>query len=425
MENGIFNMEKTPKSLRLQLAICGRINAGKSTLLNLISGQEYAITSPERGTTTDVVEKTMELRPLGAAVLLDTAGMDDDSVLGSKRQERTARAIDRADAIMLVTVPGKWDEVENNILKMAKERKVPVVPVINFRETLPDDTFVQSVRQQTGVDPLCVCAADNSCRSKFLDRLTVTLLDLLPETLTTPAFLSDLLPEDSLVVLMTPIDSQAPKGRLIMPEVMAIRDALDGNAAVVVAKENAFPGIYRKLNITPALAVCDSQVVHKLIETTPGNIPQTTFSILMSRLKGDIEELAAGCAAIEKLRPGDKVLIAEACTHHAADNDIGKVQIPKLLQKKCGGELNFTFAAGADYPDNLEEYKLIVHCGGCMLNRRAMINRLRTAGEHGVPVCNYGMCISSCRGVIRKVLSPFPDALKRYCAELDNSGIKM
>ena len=225
----------------------------------------------------------------------------------------------------------------------------------------------------------------------------------------------------SLVVMMTPIDTQAPKGRLIMPEVMAIRDALDGNAAVVVAKESAFPEIYGKLNETPSLAVCDSQVVHRLIETTDEKIPKTTFSILMSRSKGDIVQFAAGTAAINGLQPGDKVLIAEACTHHAADNDIGKKQIPMLLEKKCGGKLNFTFSAGSDYPDKLNSFKLIVHCGGCMLNRKAMLNRLRTAADAGVPVTNYGMCISCCRGVIETVLSPFPEALERYHHELDNT----
>ena len=412
-------MNNTPKSFRLQLAICGRINAGKSTLLNLISGQDSAITSPERGTTTDVVEKSMELRPLGAAVLLDTAGVDDDSTLGAKRLEKTAKALDRADAVILVIAAGCWDEAENAILAMAKERKVPLLPVVNIRQEGVAEEFLMKVRSFTGTEPLKVCAVDTESRSEFLDRFTAALLELLPESLTAPPFLNDLIPENSLVVLMTPIDSQAPKGRLIMPEVTAIRDALDGNAAVVIAKEDAFPEIYRKLAEKPALAVCDSQVVHRMIETTDPSIPQTTFSILMSRLKGDINVFAAGCAAIESLQAGDRVLIAEACTHHAAGNDIGKVQIPKLLQKKCNSGLIIDFASGADYPENLAEYKLVIHCGGCMLNRRAMLNRLRTAGKAGVPVCNYGMCISACRGVIEKVLSPFPDALKSYQDALD------
>ena len=413
-------MEKTPKSLRLQLAICGRINAGKSTLLNLISGQSSAITSPERGTTTDVVEKVMELRPLGAAVLLDTAGVDDDSILGASRFQKTSSAIDRADAVILVLSPGCWDEAEKTVLKMAQERKTPILPVINFHQHKADDDFADAVKESTGTAPLQVNAANPECRDEFLGKFTSALLELLPESRIESVFLRDLLPDDALVVLMTPIDSQAPKGRLIMPEVMAIRDALDGNAAVVVAKENSFPEIYGKLNAKPSLAVCDSQVVHRMIETTPAEIPLTTFSVLMSRMKGDVEFFAEGCAAIAGLRPGSRVLIAEACTHHAADNDIGKKQIPALLENRCGGKLDFTFSAGADFPEDMAAFDLVVHCGGCMLNRKAMLNRLHKAAAAGVPVTNYGMCISFCRGVIERVLSPFPQALERYLSKLDN-----
>lgn len=209
-----------------------------------------------------------------------------------------------------------------------------------------------------------------------------------------------------------------------MPEVTAIRDILDGHAVAVVAREDAFPEIYHKLNAKPALAVCDSQVVDKMIATTPADIPQTTFSILMSRAKGDIVEFASGCAAINFLKPGSKVLIAEACTHHAGENDIGKVQIPGLLQKKFPG-IKIDFASGADYPEDLQNYQLLIHCGGCMLNRRAMLNRLRAARNAGVPVCNYGMCIASCKGVIEKVLSPFPEALQMYHNELDRMSKMM
>ncbi len=412
-------MENTPKSLRLQLAICGRINAGKSTLLNLISGQDHAITSPERGTTTDVVEKVMELRPLGPVVLLDTAGVDDDSKLGTQRFKKTSAAIDRADAVILVVPPGNWGDAEENICSMTLERKIPLLPVINYHDFPADENFTEFIQKKSGTSPIQIKAIESGKRADFLDRFTAALLNILPESLTTPAFLNDLVPENSLVVMMTPIDTQAPKGRLIMPEVMAIRDALDGNAAVVIAKENAFLEIYQKLNATPALAVCDSQVVHRLIDSTDEKIPKTTFSILMSRMKGDIELFAAGSAAIKSLKPGAKVLIAEACTHHAADNDIGKKQIPMLLEKSCGGKLDFTFYSGADFPENLNSFDLIVHCGGCMLNRRAMLNRLRIASAAGVPITNYGMCISFCRGVLEKVLSPFPAALKRYLDELD------
>lgn len=415
-------MDTTPKSLRLHLAICGRVNAGKSTLFNLISGQNHAITSPERGTTTDVVEKSMELRPLGAAVLLDTAGIDDDSTLGSQRMDKTVKAIDRADAILLVSAPGVWGEPEKLITRMAEERKIPVITILN----IPDGQMMSFEKENDqSASRITVCAANPENRDEFLEKLTGKLLELLPESRLDPPLLHDLFPENSLVVLMTPIDSQAPKGRLILPEVMAVRDILDGHSQVLVAREDAFPEIYRKLAVTPALVVCDSQVVHKMLATTPETIAQTTFSILMSRLKGDINEFAAGCAAVEFLRPGDRVLIAEGCTHHAAGNDIGKIQIPQLLEKKCGGKLHFSFNSGMDYPDDLSEYQLVIHCGSCMLNRRTVLNRLRLSRRAGVPVCNYGMCIAACRGVIRNVLSPFPDALKRYVKELDKLSNRM
>ena len=414
-------MENTPKSLRLQLAVCGRINAGKSTLMNLISGQDTAITSSERGTTTDVVEKVMELRPLGPAVLLDTAGVDDDSSLGELRLQKTRSAVNRADAVILTVNPGGWDDAEESILLMAKERQIPVLCVVNFHDRMADENFMALLNQKSSNPAIQVCAADRNARSEFLDRFTSALLNILPESRTVPAFLRDLIPPGSLVVMMTPIDTQAPKGRLIMPEVMAIRDALDGNAAAIVAKEDAFPEIYKKLNCTPALAVCDSQVVDKLISTTDKAIPRTTFSILMSRMKGDIEVFAAGTAAVSRLKPGSRVLIAEACTHHAADNDIGKKQIPMLLEKVSGGKLEFSFYSGADFPEDLASYDLVVHCGGCMLNRRAMINRLRFAVQNGVPVTNFGMCISYCKGVIETVLSPFPQALAKYREQLDKS----
>lgn len=402
-------MDSVSKSLRLHLVICGRINAGKSSLLNLISGQDIAITSPRRGTTSDVVEKTMELRPLGAVVVLDTAGIDDNSALGDKRLEKTAKAVDKADAVLLTVIPGIWDDTENTVVNMARERNIPLIVIANTRQ---DSPFAVMPPFEGKV--ISVCAVDPEQRTKFLDHLTATLIELLPESKLEQPFLHDLLPADSLAVLMTPIDSQAPKGRLIMPEVMAIRDILDGNAVCIVAKEDQFPSIYEKLTEKPALVVCDSQVVHRMINSTSPEIRQTTFSILMSRLKGDINEFAAGCAVIEKITPGDKILIAEACTHHADKNDIGKVQIPQLLEEKCGGKLNFNFCSGTDFPADIASYRLIVHCGGCMLNRRAMLNRLRTAARAGVPVCNYGMCIASCRGVIEKVLSPFPEALAAY-----------
>ncbi len=419
-------MEKTPKSLRLHLAISGRINAGKSTLFNLISGQDAAITSPERGTTTDVVEKNMELRPLGAAVLLDTAGIDDDSALGAQRFTRTVKACDKADAILLVVNPEIWGAPEETVVSAAKTRKIPVLPVINCKN---DDTvsekFIRQVHTAAGSPPLCVNAANQEARSAFLDRLTSALPEHLPDILTTPPLLRDLIPPASHIVLMTPIDLQAPRGRLILPQIQAIRDALDGDCTVTVAKETAFPEIYSRFAVKPDLVVCDSQAVKVMIATTPPDVPQTTFSILMARMKGDLQLLAAGCAAISGLQDNSKILIAESCTHHAGNDDIGRVKIPKLLTQKTGKKLDFHFASGADYPPDLASFALIVHCGGCMLNRKAMLNRLAAAQKAGVAITNYGMCISYCSGVLEKVLSPFPDVLKNYDNMLDKHRKKV
>ena len=413
-------MENTPKSLRLHLSITGRVNAGKSSLLNLISGQNTAITSPERGTTTDVVEKTMELRPVGPVVLLDTAGTDDSSMLGSLRVEKTIAAINRSEAIILVLRNNEWEEAEKQIVDLAKKRNIPLLSVINiFPGETVSENFAHLIRENSGSPPIVVNALDFNQRDVFLNKLTSALIEALPENAVSQTLLNGLLENDSLVLMMVPLDIQAPKGRLIMPQIQTIRDALDKNASVVIAKENAFPQIYSKLSIAPDLVICDSQAVDLMTKTTPAGIPHTTFSILMARLKGDLATFARGCAAIEKLRSGDKILIAEACTHHASDDDIGRKKIPALLKKKTNCDLHFDIASGLDYPQDLASYALIIHCGGCMLNSKAMLNRQQDAIAEKVPITNYGMCISACQGVIKEVLSPFEGALNAYLEELD------
>ena len=404
-------MITTPNSLRLQLALTGRSNCGKSTLLNLISGQDTAITSPQKGTTTDVVSKAMELRPLGAVLLLDTAGIDDDTALGDLRAAKSFQTLDRADVLIIVTTPGVWGEPEMQLVAEAGKRKVPVLTVINKCDTaLVTPEFAAAVAGSTGSEVLQTVAADREKREEFLNAFTAALLKLLPESLLPqPPLLRDLAAPGSLVVLMTPIDLQAPRGRLILPQIQAIRDALDGDCCCIIAKEDAFPAIYGRLKEAPALVVCDSQVVDLMIARTPENIPCTTFSILMARLKGDLEQFIQGVRAIETLQDGDRILIAESCTHHAADDDIGRVKIPALLRKKSGKELHFEVFSGSDFPAGLSDYKLVLHCGGCMLNRRAMLNRLQQIAAAGVPVVNYGMCISHCKGVLPRVLSPFQE----------------
>ena len=404
-------MQSTPRSLRIQIVFAGRANAGKSSLVNLLSGQDTAIISPTRGTTTDVVEKAMELRPLGPVLLLDSAGTDDDSELGALRVSRTWRAIEKADVLTIVTTPQIWGKDEQQLLELAKQRNIPAVAVINKCDTADiSDKFISLVTSQTNAAPITVNASDTTPgnRDRFVEAFVSVLLKRLPEEhFQSVPLLHDLLPERGHVVMMVPIDTQAPKGRLILPQVQAIRDALDGDAMCTVAKENMFPEIYSRFTTPPDLVICDSQVVKTMIDTLPPGIPCTTFSILMARLKGDLEQLIAGAKTIAALKENDKVLIAEACTHHAGTDDIGRVKIPALLQKKCNCKLDFEFFSGADFPADLSPYKLVVHCGGCMLNRRAMLNRLYHLANAQIPVVNYGICISFCTGVLDKVITPF------------------
>ena len=404
-------MQNTPKSLRLQMVFAGRINAGKSSLVNLLSGQNTAIISDRRGTTTDVVEKAMELRPIGPVLLLDSAGIDDTSDLGKLRVERTRQAISRADVMLLVTTPGIWQDDEKQLAADAKAHNIPVIPIINKCDTgVITPEFIAEIARSTDTPHIAVNASDDSVenRNSFIDQLIERLLKVIPaEFFQSVPLLHDLLPPGGMVLMMTPIDTQAPKGRLILPQVQAIRDALDGNAICTVAKEDAFPAIYSRFAQMPDLVICDSQVVKKMIDTLPPGVPCTTFSILMARLKGDLPQLIKGAEAISTLNEGDKILIAEACTHHAGNDDIGRVKIPMLLQKKCNCKLDFEFFSGADFPEDLTKYRLVVHCGGCMLNRQAMLNRLHKLAKAGIPVVNYGVCISCCTGVLDKVITPF------------------
>lgn len=413
---GVF-MESVPKSLRIQLVVVGRINVGKSSIVNLICDQNVAIASEEGGTTTDVVEKTMELRPLGPVLFLDTAGFDDKSKLGTRRLECTMRAINRADIIILVTVPNIWGDIENEIVEIAKKRHVGLVVLINKCDlTSPNFSFLKLIRAKSGSEPLCICAGEKkSERHQLLSMLTTSFLKKLPsDIISPPPLLDDLLPAGSNVILIVPIDLQAPKGRLIMPQMQAIRNALDLGTIVLVVKENQYSDALKNLKSPPALVVCDSQVVDYMEKQTPVQIPCTTFSILFARLKGDLETLAAGAAFIEKLNIGDKVLIVEACTHHPTTDDIGRMKIPRWLQEKVGGPLDINVASGSDYPTNLKDYNLIIHCGGCMLNRREVLRRLELAKLAQVPITNYGMAIAACKKVLERVLAPFPNALSAW-----------
>ncbi len=399
-------MQNTPNSLRLCVAVFGRTNAGKSTLFNLITGQENAITSPVPGTTADAVSKAMELRPLGPVLLIDTAGLDDHSrTLGEARAAAARRIYDRADVILLAVKAGQWGETEDEICAAARKRQIKVIPVITHADVhSPGEDFKAMLRQQTGFDPVISPAG----RDALLHSLREKLLAAAPDDfLSPPPLLGDLISPGDYVVMLTPVDKQAPAGRLILPQVQTIRDALDHGAVPMLCQEQTFPALLDTMKTPPALVICDSQAVMTMVKYTPENVPCTTFSILFARLKGDMPSCISGAEAIKKLRPGDRVLIAEGCTHHASDADIGRVKIPRLLEKSAGGPLNVSVYSGHDYPPDLAEYKLIIHCGGCMLNRRETLRRIALAHEAGVPITNFGMAIAACQGVLSRVSAVF------------------
>ncbi|MCQ2352401.1 MAG: [FeFe] hydrogenase H-cluster maturation GTPase HydF [Victivallaceae bacterium] len=401
-------MDGVPKSLRLQIALFGRANCGKSTLINKISGQDVSIVSPQPGTTTDVVEKTMELHPLGPAVFLDTAGFDDDSPLGALRIERTRKIFQRADVAILVTSPGIWGASEKEIVVAAKEHKIPIIVIINKCDEVPPSPDFSTLIRAEGISQIIPVSALYDNRDAILSALKAALLEVVPDDfLQNPPLLRNFITPGSLVVLIVPIDIQAPRGRLILPQVQAIRDALDGDSAVIVVKESQYAETLKKLNVSPDLVVCDSQVVDFMVANTPPEIPCTTFSILLAAAKGDIAILASGAEKIDQLQDGDRILIAEACTHHATSDDIGRVKIPRLIRQKTGKNLAFDVFSGHDFPENLTDYALVIQCGGCMIGRREILSRLQTAQKYHVPITNYGMAISACRGVLPRVMSVF------------------
>lgn len=388
---------------------------GKSSFLNMVAGQDVAITSSVPGTTTDVVEKTMELLPLGPVVFLDTAGMGDSSVLGEKRLEKTRKVFSRADVACLVTEAGVWGDFEEKVLKECRARDLPVIGVINKIDLeAPKEDFVSLVKQRTSAC-LEVSSVNIEERDKYVTGLKERLIALMPgDFLRPPPLIGDLVKPGGMAVLVVPIDLEAPKGRIILPQVQTIRDALDNDAMTLVVKEREYSHVFSLLKALPDIAVCDSQVVMKFVADTPQEVKCTTFSILFSRYKGDLAESVRGALAIDRLKKGDKVLIAEACSHHAVEDDIGRVKLPRWLRQYLGHDIRVDVSAGKDYPDNLSEYALVIHCGGCMINRREMLSRINLARAQGVAVTNYGVSISYVQGVLKRVLSPFPEALSAY-----------
>ncbi|WP_457567195.1 [FeFe] hydrogenase H-cluster maturation GTPase HydF [Desulfurobacterium sp.] len=407
-------MNATPKGLRLHIGIFGRTNVGKSSLVNLLTGQEVSIVSEVPGTTTDVVEKAMEILPVGPVLFLDTAGVDDTTRLGKERIRKSLEMLKRCDVAILVVEPDKFTDFEERLIEKFKEKKIPFAFVVSkVDRQKPSKTFLERLGEEAAVAQI---SAKVDSREEALSKFRELLLKIVPsEFLQEPQLIGDLVPPGGIAVLVVPVDLEAPKGRLILPQVQTIRNVLDSDATAVVVKERELPFLLSILNRKPDVVVCDSQVVLKVSADVPPGVKFTTFSILFSRYKGDISEFARGLAAIKNLREGAKVLIAESCTHHPIEDDIGRVKIPRWIRQFTGlKNLEFYHHAGRSYPEDLSEYDVVVHCGACTLNRREMLSRIESAKRAGVPITNYGMTISLTQGVVEKVLEPFPSALRVF-----------
>lgn len=395
---------KTLKSMRLHIGIFGKTNVGKSSLLNRITNQDVSIVSNIAGTTTDVVEKTMELLPIGPVNFLDTAGINDSTALSSERIEKTMKIINRTDIAIVVCDYNGIDDYERNLIEKFNELKIPFMIFINKTdEKYPSDSIIEDLKNYTKHILLSSVKTDDLIVFKIKE----LLVKLLPEDfVNSPKIVGNLIPQGSTVILVIPIDKEAPKGRIILPQVQTLRDLLDNNCVSIVVKESELKSAIDNLKIAPSLVVTDSQAFKNVSEIVPENIPLTSFSILFARLKGDLNTFSQGAKSIEKLQDGDRVLILESCTHHAIEDDIGSVKIPNLLRKKTGKHLIIDNIAGHDFPD-ISKYKLIIHCGACMTNRREVLSRILLASENNVPITNYGICISYCLGILQRALKIF------------------
>lgn len=393
----------TPRSLRSIISIIGRRNAGKSSLINAITGQEVAIVSAQPGTTTDAVAKPYELIPLGPVTFYDTAGLDDEGELGEQRIKATRKVLMRSDIAVLVCGEDGIGANEKKIIEELQSMEIPFLVAFNkIDEREPSATDVQFCKDNH-IKYVRVSAAEKS----NIDELKAAMIEIVPEEFKKdPLLAGDLFKAGDTVMMVTPIDLSAPKGRLILPQVQVLREILDNSAIAVAVKETELASALNNMKAKPALVITDSQAVMKVDKIVPEDIALTTFSILFARFKGDLEIMINGAETIDKLKDGDKILIAEACSHHVEADDIGKVKIPNWIRQYSGKKIEFNFCAGNDFPDNLEEYALVIHCGACMLNRVEMIRRLRECARRNVPITNYGVAISKTQGVLERTIKP-------------------
>lgn len=401
-----MSINETPSGERLHIGIFGRRNAGKSSLINAITGQDLAIVSDVKGTTTDPVKKAMELLPLGPVVLIDTPGLDDEGLLGQKRMEKALQALRQTD-IVILTIPADaaLDGLEKTLIQEAKKRGLPFFVVLNKTDLLADKKQIEEKEKEIAQAlsiPLDVIVAVSADKNEGIHALKEKLANDIPKEQERP-LIRDLLSPGDLVVLVVPIDSAAPKGRLILPQQQVIRDSLEAGAVPVVTRDSELAQALSSLGKKPRLIVTDSQVFGAVAKIVPEDIPLTSFSILMARYKGDLEVQIAGAKAIETLQDGDTVLISEGCTHHRQCDDIGTVKMPRWIKEYTGKDLQFAFTSGGEFPKDLSPYAMVVHCGGCTLPLQEMRYRISYGAKQEVAITNYGVMIAYIHGILPRV----------------------
>lgn len=395
----------TPKGNRLHIGIFGRMNTGKSSVMNALLHQEMSIVSDIAGTTTDNVEKAMEMLPLGPVLFIDTAGLDDSGNLGEKRINKAREVVQRVDVALLVSDFEGWSDFEIRLFNEFKAKNIPVIALVN-KSDIKEISEVKLNEIKNFTSFVLKISAKN--REQTADLIRKELIKTAPEDFINPESLVEgVIEENQTALLITPIDKEAPKGRMILPQVQMLRALLDKNCRVVVIKEDKIKETLSDLKTQPAVVITDSQAFKKVSEDVPENIPLTSFSIIFARQKGDLKSFIEGVKTIDTLQDGDRVLICESCTHHNIEDDIGTVKIPNLIRKKTGKDIVFERFSSHEFPKNIEDYKLIVHCGGCMTNRREILSRIETANSKGVPITNYGITIAYCLGILERAAKSF------------------
>ena len=404
-----MSLNATPSSERVHIGIFGKRNAGKSSLINAITGQNLAIVSEAKGTTTDPVYKAMELLPLGPVMIIDTPGIDDEGVLGSLRIQKAYQVLNKTDIALVIIDAAVGPSAEDlRLIERINTKKIPLLIVINKCETINEDkkTAYQALLSN---GKLLFVSAEQKLN---IFELKEAIAQTVPADENKAQIVADLLSPSDFVVLVVPIDSAAPKGRLILPQQQTIRDILEADAAAIVVKENELTNTLQNLGKRPKLVITDSQVFKKVAAETPADILLTSFSILFARYKGNLQTAVQGVTALENLEDGDKILVGEGCTHHRQCDDIGTVKLPRWIKEYTGKNPEFIFTSGTEFPLDLSPYKMIIHCGACMLNEREMQYRIKCAVDQNIPFTNYGITIAYINGILKRTVEPFPQIYK-------------